>query len=139
MPNCHPVQSTVKQSTTSMHNTVVFGHLTAHNAWEQPGLSEWHDGSFQQQTNQMRWSVPGPSLPGSDSSISSRCPGKVKIIETIEMTRKTKVQLQYRLLSHGLALLATFWPEQSISIDGTSGVAECDAPLSGGHGPRAGS
>lgn len=88
-----------------MYYAVVFGHFTANNAWKQPDLSEWQDGSFRQQTKQMRWSVPGPSLPGSDSSISSRCPGKIEIIVTIEMTRKTKVQLLYRLASHGLALL----------------------------------
>lgn len=41
MPNRHTVQSTVRQSTIIMHNTVVFGHFTDNNAWGQPDLSGW--------------------------------------------------------------------------------------------------
>lgn len=48
-----------------MHYAVVFfGHSTANIAWKQPDLSEWQDGSFQQQTNQERWSVPVPVYSG---------------------------------------------------------------------------
>lgn len=131
--------STVKQSTISMHYAVVFGHFTANSVGNNLIFQNGRmvrSGSKRNRT----WSVPAPNLPGSDSSISSRCPGKIEIIETIEMTRKTKVQLQYRLASHGLALLRfSGLNNRHPPIDGTpSGVAECDASLSGGMAPRAG-